>query len=64
MKNIKVTFNGVFSPSGKRTGVPYMAGEARVEQWKKNKYFDMDIEMPKAPKPKKKAKKAKDKGDE
>ena len=57
MKNIKVTFKGAFPPSGKRTGIPYMAGEARVEQWKKNKNIEMDIEMPEAPKPKKKAKK-------
>ena len=57
MKNIKVTFKGAFPPSGKRTGVPYMAGEARVEQWKKNKNIEMDIEMPEAAKPKKKAKK-------
>ena len=60
MKNIKVTFKGAFPPSGKRTGVPYMAGEARVEQWKKNKNIEMDIEMPEAPKPKKKAKKEKE----
>ena len=63
MKDIKVTFKGAFPPSGKRTGVPYMAGEARVEQWKKNKNIEMDIEMPKAkPNPKKKS--SKDKGDE
>ena len=60
MKNIKVTFKGAFSPSGKRTGIPYMAGEARVEQWKKNKNIEMDIEMPEAPKAKKKAKKEKE----
>ena len=60
MKNIKVTFKGAFPPSGKRTGIPYMAGEARVEQWKKNKNIEMDIEMPKAPKSKKKAKKEKE----
>ena len=60
MKNIKVTFKGAFPPSGKRTGVPYMAGEARVEKWKKDKNIEMDIEMPEAPKPKKKAKKEKE----
>ena len=60
MKNIKVTFKGAFPPSGKRIGVSYMAGEARVEQWKKNKNIEMDIEMPEAPKPKKKAKKEKE----
>ena len=61
MKNIKVTFKGAFPPSGKRIGIPYMAGEARVEQWKKNKNIEMDIEMPEAPKPKKKkAKKEKE----
>ena len=58
-KNIKVTFKGAFPPSGKRTGIPYMAGEARVEQWKKNKNIEMDIEMPQA-KPKKKTKKEKE----
>ena len=57
-KNIKVTFKVAFPPSGKRTGIPYMAGEARVEQWKKNKNIEMDIEMPQA-KPKKKTKKEK-----
>ena len=61
MKNIKVTFKGAFPPSGKSTGIPYMAGEARVEQWKKDKNIEMDIEMPEAPKPKKKkAKKEKE----
>ena len=47
MKDIKVKFKGTFAPSGKRTGVQYMAGKARVDQWKKNKNFDMEIEMPK-----------------
>ena len=61
MKNIKVTFKGAFPPSGKRTGIPYMAGEARVEQWKKDKNIEMDIELPKESKPKnKKAKKEKE----
>ena len=61
MKNIKVTFKGAFPPSGKIAGIPYMAGEARVEQWKKNKNIEMDIEMPEAPNPKKKkAKKEKE----
>ena len=59
MKNIKVTFKGAFPPSGKVIGIPYMAGEARVEQWKKNKNIEMDIEMPQA-KPKKKTKKEKE----
>ena len=59
MKNIKVTFKGAFPPSGKRTDVPYMAGAARVEQWKKNKNIEMDIEMPEDSKPKKKSKKEK-----
>ena len=60
MKNIKVTFKGAFPPSGKRTDIPYMAGEARVEKWKKDKNIEMDIEMPEAPKAKKKAKKEKE----
>ena len=59
MKNIKVTFKGAFPPSGKIIGISYMAGEARVEQWKKNKNIEMDIEMPQA-KPKKKTKKEKE----
>ena len=58
-KNIKVTFKGAFPPSGKVIGIPYMAGEASVEQWKKNKNIEMDIEMPQA-KPKKKTKKEKE----
>ena len=56
MKDIKVKFKGAFAPSGKRTGVQYMAGKARVDQWKKNKNFDMEIVEPKtkpADKPKK-----------
>ena len=60
MKNIKVTFKGAFPPSGKRIGIPYMAGEARVEKWKKDKNIEMDIEMTETPKPKKKAKKEKE----
>jgi hypothetical protein len=59
MKDIKVKFKGAFAPSGKRTGVQYMAGKARVDQWKKNKNFDMEIEMPKAKAEPKKAPKAK-----
>ena len=59
MKDIKVKFKGAFSPSGKRTGVQYMAGKARVDQWKKNKNFDMEIEMPKVKTEPKKAPKAK-----
>ena len=54
MKDIKVKFKGVFAPSGKRTDVDYMVGKARLDQWKKNKKFDMEIEMPKEIKPKKK----------
>ena len=59
MKDIKVKFKGAFAPSGKRTGVQYMAGKARVDQWKKNKNFDMEIEMPKVKTEPKKAPKAK-----
>ena len=59
MKDIKVKFKGTFAPSGKRTGVQYMAGKARVDQWKKNKNFDMEIEMPKVKTEPKKAPKAK-----
>ena len=59
MKDIKVKFKGAFAPSGKRTGVQYMAGKARVDQWKKNKNFDMEIEMPKVKTEPKKALKAK-----
>ena len=60
MKDIKVKFKGVFAPSGKRTDVDYMVGKARLDQWKKNKKFDMEIEIHKEIKPKKnKAKKEK-----
>jgi hypothetical protein len=59
MKDIKVIFKGAFPPSGKRTGIPYMAGEARVEKWKKDKNIEMEVEKPKA-KPKKKSKKEKE----
>ena len=58
MKDIKVTFTGAFSPSGKKTNVPYMVGKARLEQWKKSGKFEMDVEKPKAT-PKKKTKKEK-----
>ena len=58
MKDIKVTFTGTFSPSSKRTNVPYMVGEARLKQWEKSGKFEMDVEKPKAT-PKKKTKKEK-----
>ena len=61
MKDIKVTFTGAFSPSGKRTNVPYMVGEARLEQWEKDGKFEMDVEKPK-PKPKKKKAKKENNG--
>ena len=57
MKNIKVMFKGVFSPSGKRTGVEYMMGKARVDMLKKTGKFDMEIDMPKAKEIKKPSKK-------
>jgi hypothetical protein len=57
MKDIKVKFTGAFAPSGKRTGVEYMVGKARLDQWKKTGKFDIEIEMPKESKPKKKKKK-------
>ena len=60
MKDIKVTFTGTFSPSGKRTNVPYMVGEARLKQWEKDGKFEMDVEKPKASTKKKKAKKEKE----
>ena len=59
MKDIKVTFTGAFSPSGKKTNVPYMVGKARLEQWEKNGKFEMDVEKPKASPKKEKPKKAK-----
>ena len=59
MKDIKVKFKGAFAPSGKRTGVQYMAGKARVDQWKKNKIFYMEIEMHKVKTEPKKEQKAK-----
>ena len=57
MKDIKVKFKGAFSPSGKRTGVPYMVGKARLEQWEKDGKFD--IEVLEKPKPQAKPKKEK-----
>ena len=60
MKDIKVVFRGAFSPSGKRTNVPYMVGEARLEQWEKCGKFEMDVEKPKPKIKKKKAKKEKE----
>ena len=60
MKDIKVKFKGGKAPSGKRTGAVYAVGKARLDQWKKDGRFDMEIEMPKEIKPKKnKAKKEK-----
>ena len=59
MKDIKVVFKGTFSPSGKKTNVPYMVGEARLEQWEKCGKFEMDVEKPKANPKKEKPKKAK-----
>ena len=60
MKDIKVKFKGGKAPSGKRTGAVYAVGKARLDQWKKDGRFDMEIEMPKESKPKKeKAKKEK-----
>ena len=54
MKDYKVKFKGAFSPSGKNTGIFYPAGKVRVDQWKKNPNFDMEIIEPKVEKPKKK----------
>ena len=62
MKNIKVMFKGVFSPSGIRTGVEYMMGKARLEALKKVGKFDIEVldEIKSKVKPKKeKAKKEK-----
>ena len=63
MKDIKVLFRGTFSPSGKETGIPYMVGKARLEQWEKDGKFDIEIleqPKPKADPKKKKAKKEKE----
>ena len=54
MKDIKVKFKGGKAPSGKRTGAVYAVGKARLDQWKKDGRFDMEIEMPKAKETKKK----------
>jgi|TARA_B100000519_G_scaffold89118_1_gene77232 hypothetical protein len=60
MKDIKIKFKGVFSPSGKRTDVEYMVGKARLEQWKKSGKFDIEVlEEPKAKPKKEKVKKEK-----
>ena len=61
MKDIKVKFKGVYAPSGKTTGVEYMVGKARLEQWKKIGKFDIEVlEEPKAKPKKEKAKKEKE----
>ena len=59
MKDIKVTFRGRTAPSGKVTGIPYLVGIARLEQWEKSGKFDIEVEKPSAPKSKKKYKKEK-----
>tara|TARA_R100000808_G_C2047007_1_gene84110 strand:- start:304 stop:495 length:192 start_codon:yes stop_codon:yes gene_type:complete len=59
MKDIKVRFKGGKAPSGKRTGATYTVGKARLDAWKKDGRFDMDIEMPKVKVEPKKAPKAK-----
>ena len=43
MKDIKVKFKGLCAPSGKRTGVEYFVGKARLEQWKKSGKFDIEV---------------------
>ena len=61
MKDIKVKFKGLYAPSGKRTGVEYFVGKARLEQWKKSGKFDIEVlEEPKAKPKKEKAKKEKE----
>ena len=61
MKDIKIKFNGVFAPSGKRTNVEYMVGRARLDQWKKVSKFDIEVlEEPKSKPKKEKAKKEKE----
>jgi len=62
MKDIKVIFRGQKSPSGMRTNIEYLVGEPRLDLWKKDGRFDMEIEMPRKETPKKKAPK-KDKGE-
>ena len=59
MKDIKVKFKGGKAPSGKRTGATYTVGKARLDAWKKDGRFDMEVEMPKAKAEPKKAPKAK-----
>ena len=45
-KNIKVIFTGGNAPSGKRSGVAYMVGQARLDKWEKEDKFDMEVEFP------------------
>tara|TARA_A100001201_G_scaffold65190_5_gene61319 strand:+ start:6143 stop:6328 length:186 start_codon:yes stop_codon:yes gene_type:complete len=53
MKDIKIKFKGLWTPSGKRAGVEYMVGKARLEQWKKSGKFDIEVLDEPKPKPKK-----------
>ena len=59
MKDIKVKFKGVFTPSGKITGVEYMVGKARLEKWQKEGKFEIEVLDQPKPKVEKKAKKEK-----
>jgi hypothetical protein len=54
MKDIKVIFRGYKVPSGKPLNVPVMIGKARLEAYKNDGRYDMEVlDQPKA-KPKKK----------
>tara|TARA_R100001530_G_scaffold132939_1_gene105780 strand:- start:1593 stop:1781 length:189 start_codon:yes stop_codon:yes gene_type:complete len=52
MKDIKVIFRGYKVPSGKPLNVPVMIGKARLEAYKNDGRYDMEILD--QPKPKKK----------
>jgi hypothetical protein len=61
MKDIKVIFRGYKVPSGKPLNVPVFIGKARLEAYKKDSRYD--IEILDKPKPKKKKAPKKEKGD-
>ena len=62
MKDIKVIFRGYKVPSGKPLNVPVLIGKARLEQYKNDGRYD--IEILDKPKPKKKKAPKKEASDE
>ena len=64
MKDIKVIFRGYKVPSGKPLNVPVMIGKARLEQYKIDGMYDMEILDKPIAKPKKKKAPKKEASDE